>query len=183
AGDVRVEPDLALALLERIARRVRGDREEPRPQRPARVELAERVVGAEERLLERVRRRVLVAAVHPLEEREDRGRVPAIEVREGLLRLEAARDELGVRAFLIPHAPNLRGPARPQLKISRGALDPAYFQACRRVRIGGSGAGRALDTDALRHKMLFLGLSDAQLQAVAGVVRNRTFRTGEVVVR
>lgn len=40
-----------------------------------------------------------------------------------------------------------------------------------------------MDTDALRHKMLFLGLSDAQLQAVAGVVKSRSFRAGETVVR
>jgi CRP-like cAMP-binding protein len=31
--------------------------------------------------------------------------------------------------------------------------------------------------------MLFLGLSDSQLQSVAGVIRSRTFRSGEVVVR
>lgn len=31
--------------------------------------------------------------------------------------------------------------------------------------------------------MLFLGLSDGQLQAVAGVVRSKTYRPGEVVVR
>ncbi|HZU97516.1 MAG TPA: cyclic nucleotide-binding domain-containing protein [Planctomycetota bacterium] len=40
-----------------------------------------------------------------------------------------------------------------------------------------------MDTDALRQKMLFLGLSDEQLQAVAGVVRTKNYRAGEVVVR
>jgi CRP-like cAMP-binding protein len=40
-----------------------------------------------------------------------------------------------------------------------------------------------LDESGLRQKMLFLGLSDGQLQAVAGIVRNRSFRAGEVVVR
>jgi CRP-like cAMP-binding protein len=40
-----------------------------------------------------------------------------------------------------------------------------------------------LDLDTLRQKMLFLGLSDGQLQSVASVVRTRTFRAGEVVVR
>lgn len=40
-----------------------------------------------------------------------------------------------------------------------------------------------VDLDSLRHKMLFLGLSDAQLQRVASVVRTRTFRQGEAVVR
>jgi CRP-like cAMP-binding protein len=40
-----------------------------------------------------------------------------------------------------------------------------------------------LDLDTLRQKMLFLGLSDGQLQAVSGVVRTRSFRPGEVVVR
>lgn len=40
-----------------------------------------------------------------------------------------------------------------------------------------------MDLDALRQKMLFLGLSDGQLQAVASVVRSKTYRRGEVVVR
>src|SRR5438445_12781825 len=40
-----------------------------------------------------------------------------------------------------------------------------------------------MDIDALRQKMLFLGLSDGQLQAVATVVRTKNFRAGEVVVR
>jgi len=40
-----------------------------------------------------------------------------------------------------------------------------------------------MDLDALRQKMLFLGLSDGQLQAVSGAVRSRSFRAGEVVVR
>ena len=40
-----------------------------------------------------------------------------------------------------------------------------------------------MDLDSLRQKMLFLGLSDGQLQAVAGVVRSRTFRAGETIVR
>jgi CRP-like cAMP-binding protein len=40
-----------------------------------------------------------------------------------------------------------------------------------------------MDLDALRQKMLFLGLSDGQLQAVASVVRSKTYRSGEVVVR
>ena len=40
-----------------------------------------------------------------------------------------------------------------------------------------------MDLDALRQKMLFLGLSDGQLQAVASVVRSKTYRAGEVVVR
>jgi CRP/FNR family transcriptional regulator, cyclic AMP receptor protein len=40
-----------------------------------------------------------------------------------------------------------------------------------------------VDVEYLRQKMLFLGLSDAQLQAIASVVRSRTFRQGEVVVR
>ena len=40
-----------------------------------------------------------------------------------------------------------------------------------------------MDVESLRQKMLFLGLSDAQLQAIASVVRTRTFRPGELVVR
>jgi CRP/FNR family transcriptional regulator, cyclic AMP receptor protein len=40
-----------------------------------------------------------------------------------------------------------------------------------------------VDLDALRQKMLFLGLSDGQLQAVASVVKSKTYRSGEVVVR
>lgn len=40
-----------------------------------------------------------------------------------------------------------------------------------------------VDLDSLRQKMLFLGLSDAQLQALAQVARTRTFRPGEAVVR
>ena len=40
-----------------------------------------------------------------------------------------------------------------------------------------------MDLDSLRQKMLFLGLSDGQLQAVSSVVRTRTFRPGEIVVR
>ena len=40
-----------------------------------------------------------------------------------------------------------------------------------------------MDVETLRPKMLFLGLSDAQLQAIAGIVRTRTFRPGEVVVK
>lgn len=40
-----------------------------------------------------------------------------------------------------------------------------------------------MDLDALRQKMLFLGLSDGQLQAVASVVKSKTYRSGEVVVR
>ena len=40
-----------------------------------------------------------------------------------------------------------------------------------------------MDLDALRQKMLFLGLSDGQLQAVASVVRSKTYRSGEAVVR
>jgi CRP-like cAMP-binding protein len=41
----------------------------------------------------------------------------------------------------------------------------------------------AVDVESLRQKMLFLGLSDAQLQAIASVVRTRSFRPNEVVVR
>lgn len=40
-----------------------------------------------------------------------------------------------------------------------------------------------MDVESLRHKMLFLGLSDGQLQAIASIVRTRTFRSGEVIVR
>jgi CRP/FNR family transcriptional regulator, cyclic AMP receptor protein len=40
-----------------------------------------------------------------------------------------------------------------------------------------------VDVESLRPKMLFLGLSDAQLQAIASIVRTRTFRPGEVIVR
>ena len=40
-----------------------------------------------------------------------------------------------------------------------------------------------MEIESLRQKMLFLGLSDAQLQGIASVVRSRTFRPGEVVVR
>lgn len=40
-----------------------------------------------------------------------------------------------------------------------------------------------MDVESLRPKMLFLGLSDAQLQAIASIVRTRTFRPGEVIVR
>jgi CRP-like cAMP-binding protein len=40
-----------------------------------------------------------------------------------------------------------------------------------------------MDLDALRQKMLFLGLSDGQLQAVSSVVRSKTYRPGETVVR
>jgi CRP-like cAMP-binding protein len=40
-----------------------------------------------------------------------------------------------------------------------------------------------VDLDTLRQKMLFLGLSDAQLQQVASIVRTRTFRHGEAIVR
>ncbi|MGE0712280.1 MAG: Crp/Fnr family transcriptional regulator [Planctomycetota bacterium] len=39
------------------------------------------------------------------------------------------------------------------------------------------------DLDTLRQKMLFLGLSDAQLQQVAAIARTRTYRQGEAVVR
>lgn len=40
-----------------------------------------------------------------------------------------------------------------------------------------------MDLDSLRQKMLFLGLSDGQLQAIASIVRTRTFRQGEAVVQ
>jgi CRP/FNR family transcriptional regulator, cyclic AMP receptor protein len=40
-----------------------------------------------------------------------------------------------------------------------------------------------VDVESLRPKMLFLCLSDAQLQAIASIVRTRTFRPGEVIVR
>jgi len=40
-----------------------------------------------------------------------------------------------------------------------------------------------VDLDSLRQKMLFLGLSDGQLQAIATIIRTRTFREGEAVVR
>lgn len=40
-----------------------------------------------------------------------------------------------------------------------------------------------MDLDALRQKMLFLGLSDGQLQAVASVVKSKTYRPSEVIVR
>lgn len=45
------------------------------------------------------------------------------------------------------------------------------------------GPWKRVDVETLRPKMLFLGLSDAQLQAIAGIVRTRTFRPGEVVVK
>src|SRR5271169_5432213 len=41
----------------------------------------------------------------------------------------------------------------------------------------------SMDLDALRQKMLFLGLSDGQLQAVASVVRSKSYRASEVIVR
>lgn len=40
-----------------------------------------------------------------------------------------------------------------------------------------------MDLDLLRQKMLFLGLSDAQLQAIAGIVRTRTYRPQQVIAR
>jgi len=40
-----------------------------------------------------------------------------------------------------------------------------------------------ISIEALRGKMLFLGLTDAQLQSVAKIVRRRVLRPGEVVVR
>ncbi len=40
-----------------------------------------------------------------------------------------------------------------------------------------------VDLDSLRQKMLFLGLSDGQLQAIAQIARSRTFRQGEPLVR
>lgn len=40
-----------------------------------------------------------------------------------------------------------------------------------------------MDLDLLRQKMLFLGLSDAQLQAIAGIVRTRTYRAQQVIAR
>ena len=40
-----------------------------------------------------------------------------------------------------------------------------------------------LDLDSLRQKMLFLGLSDGQLQQVASIARTRTFRQGETIVQ
>lgn len=40
-----------------------------------------------------------------------------------------------------------------------------------------------MDLDALRHKTLLLGLSEAHLQAVAGIARTRSYRQGEVVAR
>jgi CRP-like cAMP-binding protein len=40
-----------------------------------------------------------------------------------------------------------------------------------------------LELEALRQKMLFLGLTDGQLQAISGVLRARTCRAGEVIVR
>lgn len=40
-----------------------------------------------------------------------------------------------------------------------------------------------MDLEALRHKMLFLGLSDGQLQAVSAIVQSRSFRAGEVILR
>jgi CRP/FNR family transcriptional regulator, cyclic AMP receptor protein len=40
-----------------------------------------------------------------------------------------------------------------------------------------------LDLDVLRQKMLFLGLSDGQLQALASIMRKRTYRAGEEVIQ
>lgn len=40
-----------------------------------------------------------------------------------------------------------------------------------------------MSLDLLRQKMLFLGLSDAQLQAIAGIVRTRTYRPQQVIAR
>jgi CRP-like cAMP-binding protein len=40
-----------------------------------------------------------------------------------------------------------------------------------------------VDLDVLRQKMLFLGLSDAQLHAIASVVRTRTYRPQQVIAR
>ena len=40
-----------------------------------------------------------------------------------------------------------------------------------------------MDVNTLRSKMLFLGLSDPQLKALAGIIRTRTFRPGDVIVR
>ena len=40
-----------------------------------------------------------------------------------------------------------------------------------------------VDLDRLRTKMLFLGLTDAQLQAVSGIASLRSFRRGEVIQR
>ena len=36
-----------------------------------------------------------------------------------------------------------------------------------------------MDVNTLRSKMLFLGLSDPQLKALAGIIRTRTFRPGD----
>ena len=40
-----------------------------------------------------------------------------------------------------------------------------------------------MDVDSLRQKMLFLGLSDGQLQAIASIMKKRTYREGEAIVR
>lgn len=40
-----------------------------------------------------------------------------------------------------------------------------------------------MDLETLRQKILFLGLSDGQLQAIAGIAGRRTYRPGEVIVR
>jgi CRP/FNR family cyclic AMP-dependent transcriptional regulator len=40
-----------------------------------------------------------------------------------------------------------------------------------------------VDLDVLRQKMLFLGLSDGQLQALVAIMRKRTYREGEAVVQ
>ncbi|RMG14482.1 MAG: cyclic nucleotide-binding domain-containing protein [Planctomycetota bacterium] len=40
-----------------------------------------------------------------------------------------------------------------------------------------------MDIDSLRQKMLFLGLSDGQLQALASIARKQSYREGEVIVR
>ncbi len=40
-----------------------------------------------------------------------------------------------------------------------------------------------MDLESLRQKMLFLGLSDGQLQSLSSVMRTRTFRAGEGVVQ
>jgi len=40
-----------------------------------------------------------------------------------------------------------------------------------------------VDVDSLRQKMLFLGLSDGQLQSIASIMRKKTYREGEAIVR
>jgi CRP/FNR family transcriptional regulator, cyclic AMP receptor protein len=40
-----------------------------------------------------------------------------------------------------------------------------------------------VDLDSLRQKMLFLGLSDGQLQSIGSIMRKRTYREGDEVIR